>query len=211
MDKEEFIQKNKVFFEKWAKVYNFIEIAIKGVRKYISNLISNSSSLEILDLCTGTGSLALKFATKNGHNITGIDLSEAMLIQAHKRNKFSNLRFMKGDATNLPFDDSNKDICSISFGLHDMPQEIRLEAFNEMVRFVKPTGYLIVADYNRPKNSLLQNLYFKLTAVYESEFYPSWYWGNYFTQLIKLHPCSLIHNKTFLGAYMRILVIKPKK
>ena len=93
--------------------------------------------MEILDLCTGTGSLALKFATKNGHNITGIDLSEAMLIQAHKRNKFSNLRFMKGDATNLPFDDSNKDICSISFGLHDMPQEIRLEAFNEMVRVVK--------------------------------------------------------------------------
>ena len=31
MDKEEYIQMNKVFFEKWAKVYNFIEIAIKGV------------------------------------------------------------------------------------------------------------------------------------------------------------------------------------
>ena len=45
MDKEEFIQKNKVFFEKWAKVYKFIEIAIKGVRKYIPNLIPNSSNL----------------------------------------------------------------------------------------------------------------------------------------------------------------------
>jgi len=211
MEKETFIKKNKEFFEKWAQFYDIIEIAVKGVRKYIVNLILNSSNLEILDVCTGTGSLALKFATMKKHKIIGIDLSEEMLTQARDKNKFSKVRFIKGDATELPFNNSSKDICTISFSFHDMPHEIRLEVFKEMFRVTKPTGYIIIADYNRPQNKLLQQFYFQFTKFYESEFYASWYWNNYFKDFLRMKPVNVLLNKTFRCAFIRVLVIKPKK
>ncbi len=211
MDKKEYLQYNKEFFEKWAKFYDIIEIAIKSVRKYIAKLVPKNSQLDIIDVCTGTGSLALQFAALNKFNVTGIDLSEAMLNQAQRKNIYPNLRFMKGDATRLPFEDSSFDICSISFGLHDMPHEIRLEALKEMVRIVKMSGYIIIADYNLPRNLFLQNLYFKFTKFYESEFYPSWYKGNYFENLFRLHRNKLVHNKTFFCGFIRVIVIKVKK
>lgn len=209
MEKKEFIKKNNDFFTKWARIYNIIEFFIRNLRKKIAEYIPNRKQVEILDVCTGTGSLALRFAKKN-HNVIGLDLSEAMLSKARRLNKFPNLKFIKGDATNMPFNDSTKDICSISFGFHDMPHNIRIEVFMEMVRVIKPKGYIFIIDYNQPRNKLLKILYYKLTSLYESEFYPSWYYGNYYNKLLENFSFRVIQNKTFMMDFARLIIIQKK-
>lgn len=210
METKEFIRKNNELFAKRAQIYNINSKWARIYNRKFVNYLPNIKPLKILDVCTGTGSLAMCFAEKM-HQVIGLDLSEAMLAKAKQKNNFSNLKLLKGDASNLPFDNSAKDVCSISFGLHDMPHDIRIETFNEMIRVLNPNGYLLLIDYNQPNNKLLKSIYYKLTALYESDFYPSWFWGNYFYDLLKLHPCKIILNKTYLMDFARVMILKPKK
>ena len=75
----------------------------------------------LLDVCTGTGCVALTAAEKlTQGKVFGIDLSSGMLQQA--RNKaaergFSNTQFQQMDLEYLEFDDGAFDVATSSFGL----------------------------------------------------------------------------------------------
>lgn len=222
MEKEVFILKNKEFFLKWSKYYDLFTKFVRIIHEISVNSIEPLGKLKILDICTGTGSLASRFA-KHEHDVTGLDLSEAMLEKAMKNYKaatlnkgkhngdLGNLKFMVGDASNLPFEDATFDICSVSFGLHDMPHAVRIKSLKEMMRAVKPSGYLFIIDYNRPKNIILKHLYYLSVKIYESEFYPSWYWGDYLKRFMKDNNCRIKIDRTFMGGFARLLILKPNK
>jgi demethylmenaquinone methyltransferase/2-methoxy-6-polyprenyl-1,4-benzoquinol methylase len=106
---------------------------------------------KILDICTGTGEQALEFG-KQGYEVIGIDLSEEMLKIAKRKNKYKNVKFEIGDATNIPFQSNSFDISCISFGLHEMPKEIIERALSEIKRVTKFDGKIIIIDYALPKN-----------------------------------------------------------
>ena len=160
----------KTGFAKLAPYYDLISWPISGIRERAAKLIVSGNPLKVLDIATGTGAQAFAFA-RQGFNVVGIDLSEAMLTVARRKNKYGNVKFEVGDATALPYPDHNFDVSSVSFALHDMLGSIRKEALQEMVRVTKPGGTLLVVDYALPCNRLGKFLIYHLVSLYEAAYY----------------------------------------
>ncbi|MCM3676790.1 class I SAM-dependent methyltransferase [Peribacillus simplex] len=79
----------------------------------------------ILDIGCGTGRTTFALYKTGFQNITGIDLTPAMLNEAEKIAHEHNLDipFILGDATNLPFKDASFDKAIFAFnGLMQIPQ-----------------------------------------------------------------------------------------
>jgi len=104
-----------------------------------------------LDLCTGTGELALDLADRVGPrgDVIGLDFSEAMLARARAKGAtHPEVRFVAGDALELPFEDGRFDAATVAFGarnLEDLDRGLR-----EMARVVRPRGRVVVLDITAP-------------------------------------------------------------
>ena len=117
-----------------------------------------------LDLCCGTGDLALGLA-RRGAETTGLDFSEKMLAVAAKRNptpdpgsQTPNPIFIQGDAQQIPFPDHSFDIVTVGYGLRNLTSWQR--GLDEMFRVARPGARLIVLDFGKPANALWRALYF---------------------------------------------------
>jgi demethylmenaquinone methyltransferase/2-methoxy-6-polyprenyl-1,4-benzoquinol methylase len=123
-----------------------------------------------LDLCCGTGDLALALAAY-GAQVTGLDFSERMLDVAVARTANtpphaprSTLHappapvFIRADAQRLPFPANSFDIVTVGYGLRNLANwEAGLA---EMRRVARPGARLLVLDFGKPANPLWRALYF---------------------------------------------------
>ena len=115
-----------------------------------------------LDLCCGTGDIAFALA-RRGAETTGLDFSEKMLEVAATRQRnfksqISNLKFMQGDAQQIPFPDNSFDIVTVGYGLRNLAGWER--GLDEMFRVARPGARLIVLDFGKPPNALWRKIYF---------------------------------------------------
>ena len=116
-----------------------------------------------LDLCCGTGDLALALA-RRGADVTGVDFSPAMLEIAEARHRenfksqISNLKFMAGDALQIPFSDASFDIVTVGYGLRNLTSWEK--GLDEMHRVARPGARLVVLDFGKPANALWRGIYF---------------------------------------------------
>ncbi len=168
-EKEYYLLVKKVF-RILAPFYDFGTIPISGLRDKTVDFTNAGIGSKILDVATGTGKQAFAFA-KRGYDVTGIDLSEAMLKVASKKNKYENAKFIVADAANLPFKNSSFDVSSVSFALHDMLLTIRENALKEMVRVTKPRGMIVIVDYALPENKIGRFLIYHFVKLYEGKYY----------------------------------------
>ena len=115
-----------------------------------------------LDLCCGTGDITFALA-RQGADVTGLDFSEKMLEVAQSRltnvkPETKKLKFIQGDAGQIPFPDNSFDAVTMGYGLRNLPS---WEAgLREMVRVAKPGGRIVVLDFGKPPNALWRSLYF---------------------------------------------------
>jgi demethylmenaquinone methyltransferase/2-methoxy-6-polyprenyl-1,4-benzoquinol methylase len=91
--------------------------------------------------------------------IIGIDASEGMMkVGKSKADALGvNIKFQKGDATKLPFEDNSFDIAIISFGLRNLPT--LEDGLKEMQRVVKPGGMVSNIDQGKPTNFIFHLAY----------------------------------------------------
>src|SRR5437870_13411510 len=91
-----------------------------------SRLAPPDGSAAILDLCTGTGDLALAYDRAAGRRVpvVGADFCHAMLVRAgqkvHRRQADQRIRFLEADAQRLPLADGQCQITTVAFGLRDV-------------------------------------------------------------------------------------------
>jgi ubiquinone/menaquinone biosynthesis C-methylase UbiE len=113
-----------------------------------NHLNSEGEGCKFLELAAGCGSATrfVKLTFPKAH-ITGIDLSEPYLKKA-KRDlaHFTRLDFLKADAAQLPFHDSQYDVVYSVFLFHELPREEREKVFQESFRMLKPGGVTLVVD-----------------------------------------------------------------
>ena len=112
-----------------------------------------------LDLCCGTGDIALALARQGAETI-GLDFSENMLAVAERRRPrgIVDIKFTQGDAQLLSYADESFDIVTVGYGLRNLTSwETGLA---EMRRVARPGGRLIVLEFGKPANSLWRALYF---------------------------------------------------
>ena len=91
----------------------------KRWRQKAAENCSSSQPEKVLDLCCGTGDLAIYVSrlTKNGMEIIGLDYSRPMLDIASEKSRLLTKKpaFITGDAAALPFPDGYFDCVGISF------------------------------------------------------------------------------------------------
>jgi len=136
----------------------------------VANVVQLPSGCRLLDVATGTGARAFAFAN-SAREVVGIDMSEAMLRIARRKNRFSNVTFQQADAADLPFEDDSFDASCVSFALHEMPSSIRDRVVREMVRVTKPGGLVIVVDYALPRNRVASSFAYHVIKLYERDHY----------------------------------------
>ena len=109
-----------------------------------------------LDLCTGTGALAIELwrQVRPDGRVIGVDLSAPMLARAPSR---AGLEFLVGDATSLPYPDHSFDAVAIGFGLRNIVD--REAAIEEMRRVLRPGGRLAILEFSPPAGGPLARAY----------------------------------------------------
>lgn len=162
-------EKIKKMFNDIANVYDFNNMVISfGLHKFIKHKIIKEINFngKVLDLCTGTGDIAGLISKKYRCNITGLDFSTEMLKIAESR--YSNIKFIEGDCTDLPFENNSFDYIIISFGLRNI--EDYNKALDEIYRVLKPNGSFIHLDFGK-KNPIANIVYNFIVPKLVSIFY----------------------------------------
>ena len=131
-------------------------------RKKLVGLAGAKSGEKILDLCTGTGDVAIRFARNNRvGEIVGVDLSEEMLHIAARKLRSNGdgekVKLLKGNALSLPFEDGYFDIVSIAFGLRNIQHHRK--GICEMVRVLRQGGRLLILEFSPPRSDLFGVVY----------------------------------------------------
>ena len=108
---------------------------------------------DVLDLCCGTGDIALRFRAR----VVGVDFTEEMLRVAAAR-EHSKISWIRADALRLPFADNSFDVVSVGYGLRnlaDIEQGLR-----EVWRVLRPGGKFVSLDFGKPESATFRALYF---------------------------------------------------
>ncbi|MES2665491.1 MAG: bifunctional demethylmenaquinone methyltransferase/2-methoxy-6-polyprenyl-1,4-benzoquinol methylase UbiE [Pseudomonadota bacterium] len=113
----------------------------------------------LLDVAGGTGDVAFRFLKRGGSSAVVCDLTEPMLIEGRKRAEAEGapLDWVVGDAMALPFADKSFDVYTISFGIRNVTRIG--DALSEAYRVLKPGGRLMVLEFSRIPNDMMQKAY----------------------------------------------------
>jgi demethylmenaquinone methyltransferase/2-methoxy-6-polyprenyl-1,4-benzoquinol methylase len=117
----------------------------------------------ILDLCTGTGDLALAYdrAAAGRVPIVGADFCHEMLERA--RGKITQagagrrITFVEADAQRLPWPDNVFQIVTVAFGLRNVTDTDK--GIAEMVRVTRPGGRVAILEFSRPQSWVFGSAY----------------------------------------------------
>jgi len=129
-------------------------------RALVRSVPTCNAGERVLDLCTGTGdvALALRDALPAGVHVHASDFCEAMVALAPaKCRRAPAPSFSVADALALPFGDGLFRAVSVAFGLRNL--ERPAVGLGEMARVLAPGGRLLVLEFSRPERSLFSAFY----------------------------------------------------
>lgn len=150
--------------DKYDLMNDLMSVGIHRVWKRITiEMSAVRTGHKVLDIAGGTGDLAAKFATRVGPEGTVVlaDINDSMLRVGRDRlldrGIVENVRFAQADAQQLPFPDNSFDLVSIAFGLRNVTDKDL--ALRSMLRVLKPGGRLLILEFSKPQNPLVEKLY----------------------------------------------------
>ena len=115
----------------------------------------------ILDVCTGTGDLALAYARAAGPGvrIVASDFCRPMLDRGVEKSRRAGLpvEWVEADAQALPFPTGSFDLVTVAFGLRNIADTAG--GLAEMARVCKPGGVLAILEFSLPANPVVRRFY----------------------------------------------------
>lgn len=127
-------------------------------------LLKLQPGIPFLDVCTGTGDLAIAASRSLGADteVVGSDFCAEMLDFARKKqNKLAdprpNLRFVEADTMELPFADGIFQAVSVAFGLRNVSDT--KAGLREMKRVCRDGGTVAILEFSKPSLPGLKQLY----------------------------------------------------
>lgn len=130
-------------------------------RKKAIRSLKEVNPKQILDVATGTADLAIEAMKLNPDQVTGVDISEQMLVvgreKIRKKQLDKRITLIHGDSEHLPFEDNKFDAITVSFGVRNF--ENLQAGLNEMYRVLKPGGKIAILEFSRPRRFPFRQLY----------------------------------------------------
>jgi demethylmenaquinone methyltransferase/2-methoxy-6-polyprenyl-1,4-benzoquinol methylase len=136
-------------------------------RRELVGRIASSSPKGILDVATGTAGVAIAMAKRTGADVTGLDISQAMLARGRERVRAAGLdgriRLQAGRAEELPFPSGSFDAVSFTYLLRYVRDPAATVA--ELARVLRPGGILASLDFYVPPNPAWHALWWLYTRT----------------------------------------------
>ena len=159
-------------YNKFAALYDLGEIIRRGTRRKAMVLSGWQPGEKVLDLCTGTGELALTFATQ-GAAVIGVDLARGMLKVASAKSMGSVSAWMEMDAIHLGFADRSFEVSMLSLALHHMPEAVQVQVLKELCRVTSRRVVIIEPDVPVKPNWVPAYVWVA-SVIDESEYMHEW-------------------------------------
>ena len=132
-------------------------------RKRVTELVPCTKGGPILDLCAGTGDLALAYDQACGGSapIVASDFCPEMLAIAGRKfarkHASSRIQIVEADAQQLPFADNSFEIAAVAFGLRNVTDTDK--GIAEMTRVVRPGGRVAILEFSKPRHWFFGRMY----------------------------------------------------
>jgi demethylmenaquinone methyltransferase / 2-methoxy-6-polyprenyl-1,4-benzoquinol methylase len=159
-------------FGQIAPRYDFMNHFLSGGvdyywRWYTVRKAAPKGNAPILDVCSGTGDLAMAYRGRTGDGVTviGSDFTQPMLRFADVKTRSQRPEtgdrapfvFLQADTQALPFASDLFQIVSVAFGLRNVADT--RAGVREMLRVCQPGGRVVILEFSLPGNPLLRWAY----------------------------------------------------
>ncbi len=112
-----------------------------------------------VDVCCGTGDLALALARFSAGRVLGADFCHPMLERAREKSARSTrpIFYLEADTLSLPFADNSADVITTAFGFRNLANYAR--GLQEMRRVLKPGGSVAILEFSRVHTPVIGPLF----------------------------------------------------
>ena len=146
-------------YRRIAPFYDALDLPFERWRyRALRPLLFEGLGGRLLDAGIGTGRNCAFYPV--GAEVSGIDLSPAMLARARRRcpTVAAAGRLYRMDVTELDFSPGSFDAAVATFLFCVLPDRLQLPALRELGRVVKPMGIIRLLEYVRPRRRLRRAL-----------------------------------------------------
>ncbi len=132
-------------------------------RKRAARLAARSGGQRWLDICSGTGDMAMLLRNMASPQtmVLSQDFCMPMLRKCMSKPGSDNISFCISNARHHSFKDSTFDVATISFATRNInaDRNILTQYFREFHRILKPGGKFINLETSQPQNKILKRLF----------------------------------------------------
>jgi len=159
----------QLYYDLFSKVYDLVirlhsrdrEGSLRGFITGKTNLLKGDRAL---DLCTGTGSVAVELAKRVGEDglIIGLDFSRGMLQKAKEKVltlNLNQLHLLQANVSQLPFKQSSFHGVTCSHAFYELKEVERSDAIDEVARILIDGGRFCLMEHAKPEK-LVPKLFF---------------------------------------------------
>lgn len=109
----------------------------------------------VLDICCGTGDLAIALQRRTRSRVLASDFCHPMLVEAGR--KLPGAALFESDALRLPVRDGSLDLITVAFGFRNL---VDYDAgLREMRRALRGGGVAAILEFSQPTNSIFAAVY----------------------------------------------------
>lgn len=155
------LEKRPQWYDSLISLFNFKKE--QRLKEWMVNQLTKTGD-RILDIGTGTGEMAFKFASRASH-VVGIDISPEMLAVAKKKKKSithkNNIDFIEAGIGELSdrFSPSSFDVVVISLVLSELNEKEQHYTLQQAAKLLTSKGIIIIRDEILPPTRFKQVIY----------------------------------------------------
>ncbi len=136
-------------------------------RRTMVDQVVAAAPTTVLDVATGTAGVARQVAQRTAANVTGIDLTEAMLRRGQapvaQDGRAHRIRLVLGRAEQLPFRDDTFDALTFTYLMRYVSDPAA--TLRELLRVLRPGGVVAWLEFHVPPNAAWHGMWWLYTRV----------------------------------------------